>query len=199
MISAIVLAAGISKRMGKLKQLLAFGKSTILEETLKNLLNSKVDEVVVVLGFQSEKIAQKIITLPVKQIKNPHYLRGMSSSIRWGLTAINKKTDAILIALGDQPLILPDIFNKLIDEHCRNHAGITIPVYKGRRGHPLIFDIKFKEDFLELAGDIGGRDITSKYPDDILEVEIHSDSVIKDIDDRESYQKHLKSYGYDSS
>ncbi len=194
MVSAIILAAGESQRMGKPKQLLAFGGSTILEEVINNLLNSKVSEVVVVLGYEAEEIANKIARKPVKKIKNPNYWQGMSSSIRWGLTSVDEKADAILIALGDQPLIPPIIFNRLIDEHYRNKKGITIPVYKGIRGHPIIFDIKYKKELMGLTGDIGGREIIGKHPEDVLEIEVDSESVIKDVDDMEEYLYQLRSF-----
>ena len=105
MISAILLAAGESKRMGKLKQLIPFGRSTILEETVNNLLNSKVSEVIVVLGARAGEVTEKIARKPVQTVVNPDYQQGMSTSLIAGLRLIDSKARALMIALGDQPFI----------------------------------------------------------------------------------------------
>jgi len=116
MISAIILAAGESKRMGKLKQLIPFGRSTILEETVNNLLNSKVSEVIVVLGSRADEVTEKIARKPVKTVVNQDYQQGMSTSVIAGLRLIDSKVRAVMFALGDQPLINSQAINRLIEE-----------------------------------------------------------------------------------
>jgi len=187
MLSAILLAAGESKRMGKPKQLMPLGSSTILEQAIDNLLNSAVDEVIVVLGYKAEEITKTIAAKPVKIIVNPNYRQGMSTSIIAGLILVDSQAQAVMLALGDQPLVDSQTINQLIDEFYNHDKGIAIPTYQGKRGHPIIFAIKYKPELLELEGDIGGRQIIQCHPDDILEVAVDSKSVIADIDTRADY------------
>ena len=191
MVSAILLAAGESKRMGKPKQLMPWGKTTMVEQAIDNLLNSNVNEAIVVLGYGAEEIMEKIAPKPIKIAVNPMYHQGMSTSIITGLKLINDSARAIMLALADQPLIESQIINRLIDEFCDHNKGIAIPTYQNKRGHPVIFAIKYKEELLRLQGDIGGRQIIKEHPDDILEVAVTSPSINIDIDTTSNYHSHL--------
>ena len=191
MVSAILLAAGESKRMDKPKQLMPLGKTTILEQTIDNLLGSRVSEVIVVLGYRAEEAMKKIAVKPIKITINPAYHRGMSTSIVTGLNLVDDRAQAVMLALADQPFIDSPTINRLVEEFFSHNKGIAIPVYRGRRGHPVIFAIKYKEELLELTGDVGGRQIIRQHPDDILEVAVNSESIITDIDTTSDYQSHL--------
>lgn len=191
MVSAILLAAGESKRMDKPKQLMPLGKTTILEQTIDNLLGSRVSEVIVVLGYRAEEVMKKIAVKPIKITINPAYHRGMSTSIVTGLNSVDDRAQAVMLALADQPFIDSPTINRLIAEFLSHNKGIAIPVYRGRRGHPVIFAIKYKEELLELTGNVGGRQIIRQHPDDILEVAVNSESIITDIDTTSDYQSHL--------
>ncbi len=187
MLSAILLAAGESKRMGELKQLMPLGKSTIVGQAIDNLLDSGVDEIIVVLGHKAEEIRKTIVTKPVKIIVNPYYQQGMSASIIAGLILVSSQAQAVMLTLGDQPLVDSQTIKRLTTEFYNQDKGIAVPTYKGERGHPVIFAIKYKPELLELKGDIGGREIIKRHPDDVLEVAVDSESVITDIDTREDY------------
>ena len=191
MLSAILLAAGESKRMGKPKQLLPFGQSTLLEQAIDNLLNSAVDEIIVVLGYKVEEVKKTIAVKPVKMVVNPNYRQGMSTSIIAGLILVDSQAQAVMLALGDQPSVDSQTINQLIEEFYRHDKGIAIPTYRGIRGHPIIFAIKYKQKLLGLKGDIGGREIIKHHPDDVLEVAVDSESVISDIDTRNDYRSQL--------
>ena len=191
MLSAILLAAGESKRMGKPKQLMPMGKSTLLEQAIDNLLNSSVDETIVVVGHQAEEITGKIASRPLKIAINPDYRNGMSTSIIAGLILVNPRSQAVMLALADQPLVTSRTINQLIDAFKNHDKGIAVPTHRGTRGHPVIFDIKYKAELLKLKGDIGGREIVKNHPDDVLEVPVDTPSVISDIDTQEDYQSHL--------
>jgi molybdenum cofactor cytidylyltransferase len=191
MLSAIILAAGESKRMGKPKQLMPLGKSTLLEQAIDNLLNSSVDETIVVLGHKAEEITDKIVNKPVKVVINPDYQQGMSTSIVAGLIMVDPRSQAVMLALGDQPLVTSLTINQLIEAFNKNRKGIAVPTYRGRRGHPIIFDIKYKAELFKLKGDIGGREIIQNHPKDVFMVAVDSESVISDIDTQEDYQSQL--------
>jgi len=195
MISAILLAAGESKRMGITKQILKFGKNTLLEYTLNNLVNSKIDEIVLVLGYKAEEIKEEIATGHEKLVitMNPDFRDGMSSSIRQGIRSINPEAKAALIVLGDQPLISSEIINLVIDSYNEKDAGIVAPVYKGTIGHPVCFNLnKYRDRLLGLSGDKGAKVIVEANTDDFFGVDVSSNNILVDIDDEENYLKALK-------
>jgi molybdenum cofactor cytidylyltransferase len=191
MVSAILLAAGQSKRMGELKQLMSFGQSTIVEQAVDNLLGSAVDEVIVVVGYRAEEVMNAIAAKPVKLAINPDYEQGMSTSIIAGLDLVHSGVQGVMLALGDQPLVDSQTINRLIEEFYNHDKGIAVPTYHSRRGHPIIFAIKYKEQLLKLGGDMGGRQIIKDYPDDVLEVAVNSESVIADFDTTDDYQAYV--------
>ncbi len=113
----------------------------------------------------------------------------MSTSIRRGLGEVDPKSEAIVIALADQPLVETDLIDHLIDIYRQNPHGIVLPSYKGERGHPVIFDrLCYGEEIGNLTGDVGCRPILNRHPEDILEVEVKSQGVIADIDSWEEYR-----------
>ncbi len=191
MVSAILMAAGESKRMGKPKQLMPFGRSTILEQTVDNLLSSKITEIIVVVGYKAEEMIKTIASRPVKIAVNLMYQLGMSTSIVTGLNLINAKTQAVMLALADQPLVDSKTINQLIEEFFNHNKGIAVPAYQGTRGHPVIFSIKYKKELLGLTGDIGGKQVINQHPGDILEVSVDSESINLDIDNINDYQSLL--------
>ena len=177
--------------MGKLKQLMPLGKSTILEQAIDNLLSSTADEVIVVVGYKAEEITKAIAAKPVKIIVNPNYQQGMSTSIIAGLILVDPRVEAVMLALGDQPMVDSQTIDQLIAEFYNHDKGIALPTYKGKRGHPVIFATKYKAELLELKGDIGAREIIERHPEDILEVAVGSEGVITDIDTEEDYPSPL--------
>jgi molybdenum cofactor cytidylyltransferase len=181
-VSAVLLAAGQAKRMGKLKQLMPLGKSTILEQTLAAILGSKVSDIIVVLGHRAEEVMKRLSGRPVKLVVNPLYRQGMGSSIAAGLKFIDGQAQAVMLILGDQPYVDSATINQLIDAFQKSDKGIAIPTYKGRRGHPLIFAKKYQPQLSKLKGDIGGREIIKANADDVLEVPVDCEGILIDID-----------------
>ncbi len=181
MISAILLAAGKSTRMGNPKQLVSFGTSTILEQTIDNLLGSVVKEIVVVVGHGAEGVNRILCAKPVKLVINANYDHGMSTSLIAGLNAVDNQAQAFMIALGDQPLIDSWTINRLVDEFYHHDKGIAIPTCQGKRGHPIIFARKYMRELLVLRGDIGGREIIRNHPEDVLEVAVNCEGICLDI------------------
>jgi molybdenum cofactor cytidylyltransferase len=181
-VSAILLAAGRASRMGKLKQLMPLGDSTILEQTLDNLLGSHLTEVIVVLGYKAEEIVKRLSGKPVKVVVNPLYRKGMSTSIAAGLKFLDSQAQAVMLVLGDQPYVDSPTINRLLDAFSSKKKGIAIPTYRGRRGHPLIFARKYQAPLSHLSGDIGGREIIKQHPEDVLEVPVKCEGIVIDID-----------------
>ena len=194
MISAIVLAAGESKRMGRTKQLLDWEGRTILQRVLENLSRSRVDELILVLGHEAERILQTLDTQKIKVVINKNYKEGMITSIQQGLINLNDKVEAFFIVLADQPAVGPEIFDRLISEFRRitPPKSIVLPAFHGRRGHPALFSAKYRKEALRIEGDVGFRQVLQEHPEEILTVEMDTDSILQDIDTPDDYQKQLK-------
>ncbi len=192
-ISAIVLAAGESRRMGSTKQLLPLEGKVLLQDALDSLEKSEVDEVILVLGHDAERIRREVTAPHARIVFNANYATGMVTSIQQGLAVLDESADAFFIVLGDLPGIGPAVYNQLIEEFRRAHPakGIIVPVYQSKRGHPVLFSIKYREESLRLRGDIGLREILLNHPGEILPVEVETDAILADIDTPEQYREYL--------
>ena len=201
MISAILLAAGESRRMGRSKQLLPWHGKTLLQHSLESIINSAADETILVLGHEADRIGKSLPALPVKIVINPDYKQGMASSLRQGLLAMDPGSEAFLVLLADQPGIGPEIINTLIRafRQADPRRGIVRPVYRGRPGHPVLIGAQYLQEALQLQGDVGARPILMNHPGDILEIAVDEDAVLRDIDTPEEYQKYTKQAGPDES
>jgi CTP:molybdopterin cytidylyltransferase MocA len=196
-VGAVVLAAGSSSRMGEAKQLLPLADSTVLEQTLDNLLAAKVDEVVLVLGSSAETIRQRIAELPRKHLKilvNPEYGQGMATSLRAGLAALDANMEAALIVLADQPFIRTETFDRIMDEYRRSAAQIVIPMFQGFRGNPVLLDRSVFHEVMALRGDIGCRAIFGNHLDGIIKQEVNDIGILLDIDNKDDYER-LRAFG----
>ncbi|WP_455368568.1 nucleotidyltransferase family protein [[Eubacterium] cellulosolvens] len=195
-ISGILLAAGESKRMGKPKLLLNLGKSNIINNTIENLLKSKILELVIVLGHEAKKIEDSILAQDkrIKFVLNENYSEGMSTSIKCGVLAASKQSEAFLIALGDQPLISPKITNSLIEKYQTSGVGIVTVAHQSMRGHPVIISRKYFQEILALNGDIGARELLKHYSDDTTSFSIESSEQFLDIDRTQDYEELKKIY-----
>ena len=192
MVAAILLGAGESKRMGTDKLSLPWGKKTVLEHCFETLLQSKVRELVIVLSVRNKGIKNLFQRKKVKIVVNPHSKRGMSTSIRRGLRAIHPSSDGILISLGDQPFLKARTINTLIRAFDQGKGGIIVPSFRGRKGHPVIFHRRYKKELLNLRGDIGGRFLIERHPEEVRVVPIKSEGVVKDVDTWQDYEKEIR-------
>ena len=192
-IHGILLSAGLSTRMGEPKQLLPFGNSTIIETIIDSMLGSKLDEVIVVIGHESEKVHGKIQNMPVKVVFNPNYKQGMLTSAQCGVQALPDCADAFALMLVDQPFITSDLINCVVEAYKESDKGIALPSYNYRRGHPAIFNRRYASDILSLDAESGGiRSLFKKNADDIQYVIVDTNRVLKDIDYRKDYEEALQ-------
>ena len=192
-ISGILLAAGLSTRMGEPKQLLPFGESTIVETVVDRMLDSTLDEVIVVIGHCGEQVRKKINELPVQIVFNANYREGMLSSAQCGVRALGDATDAFALMLVDQPFITSALIDTVIGAYAQTEKGIAVPSYNYRRGHPAIFHRRYAEDILALGADSDGvRTLFKTCANDIHYVIVDTDWVLRDIDYREDYERALR-------
>ena len=189
-ISAVIMAAGESKRMGMPKLLMYWNnEKTIVEQTVDNYLESAVNETIVVIGSKAAEMEKVLGERDIILVHNPRYYSGMSSSVVAGMGFVSVRAQGVMIVLADQPNISSKTINKLIGVFARREKGIIVPVFQGERGNPVIFDIKYKQELLSLKGDKGGRDIVNRYPQDVQEI-YTNENVIEDIDTPEDYKIH---------
>jgi len=193
MISAILLGAGQAKRMGVDKLSLPWGRRSVLERCLETLLGSNVQECIVVLGIRNEGLRNLFQGQKVKIAVNRYSNSGMSTSIRQGLRAAYPDCHGFLIALGDQPFLKKRTVNVLIRAFDQRKEGIIVPSFLGRRGHPVIFHRKYKGELLKLKGDVGGRSVIERHPEDVRVVPVKSAGVVKDLDTWQDYKPPLRS------
>ena len=162
MISAILLAAGQSKRMdGENKLTKKIQDVPLIKYSVKNILASSINELIVVLGHQKE-IIEKLIDKneKIKCVFNKNFENGMASSIKTGLDHLSEKTEAFFICLGDMPMVSHDIYNQLIKS--KDNKEIIVPTYKGQQGNPVLFDKSMKEKVMDTSGDVGAKKISLK-------------------------------------
>ncbi len=188
-VSAVVLAAGMSTRMGTVKQLLPLGGTTLLENVLDNVGKAQVDEIVLVLGFSANAIRQQIPFHNVKIVVNDAYREGMGTSLRAGITQVSPSADAALVMLGDQPFVKPETIDQLIRVYGEQKPQIVIPVYQGFRGNPVLLDRSVFPELLGLAGDIGCRAIFGGHTENILKAPVDDIGVLLDIDTQSDFEK----------
>lgn len=187
-VTAVVLAAGASRRMGQVKQALPFGKSTVLGSVLDALQSSRVARTIVVLGHHADAARKAVGHRPVEEVVNPEPDRGMLSSVQCGVAAVHD-ADAFLIALGDQPQLGSLVVDRLIDAAEGSSRSIFVPVYGGKRGHPLLLRAKYREEILSLQLSKGLNTLLAAHPDEIEEIEMDSPDILEDLDTPEEYER----------
>ena len=193
MMAAIVLAAGQSRRMGRNKLLLPFGRSTVIETIVTEVQSGEVNDTVVVTGYERERIEAQLARYPVRCVFNPDYARAeMLASVQVGLRALAENIEAALIVLGDQPRIQRDIIRRVIEAY--RPGALIIPSFERRRGHPILLDRSIWPDVLAAPIEATLRDVINAHAECIRYVEVESDSVLRDIDTPDDYAQAMRAF-----
>lgn len=183
-VAALVLAAGLSARMGSNKLLADFHGRALIRATVESIA---ADSITVVTGHDSDKIAAALAGLPVEIVPNPDFAQGLSTSIKCGLAALPPDTDAVLVCLGDMPLVDKDMQRRLIAAFSpADQRSICVPVWQGQRGNPVLWGPAHFESMKALGGDQGARALMSQFADEVVEVEATSEAVLLDADTQEA-------------
>jgi CTP:molybdopterin cytidylyltransferase MocA len=173
--------------MGALKPLLPYGSGTVLQAVVRSLKASPVDEVLVVLGHRSEEIVPTLADEGARIVPNPRYAEGMLTSIQAGVAAA-AHADWLLIALGDQPWLRPATVSALLDA-ATGHAGIIVPSWGGRRGHPLLLHARYRREIATLDPAVGLRDLFRRHPEAVRYILVPDSEVLADLDTPEEYER----------
>jgi molybdenum cofactor cytidylyltransferase len=192
MISAILLAAGESRRMGEFKQLLNIGSKSFVEHCVDNILASRVDELIIVTGHRAFDVRRAVGERPVRFAHNADYQSGMASSIKCGFAALAEDSQACVVALVDQPTIGNAVINLVIDSYRKSNEMIVIPTYRGRGGHPILLDRSLNNEILTMDPEQGLRQVVRAHDSQVARVEVYTEAVLEDCDLPEDYQRILK-------
>jgi molybdenum cofactor cytidylyltransferase len=165
-VSGLVLGAGASSRFGQPKQLLPFRGGTLLGWVINQAeLATGLDEVIVVLGRAADEIREKVVFGNAKVVENPVFGSGCASSYRAGIGALDSRSDAIMILLGDQPGVDPETIDRVADEWRRGDGQIALASYQGREGHPMLFARPLFDKLVGLHGDKAAWKLVDANPD----------------------------------
>ena len=196
MISAIVLAAGESKRMGQPKMLLKWGNSTVLEHVISVFANVGVEDIVVVTGAMREEVEAVVAvaqtSCPARSVFNEGFVEGeMLSSIQCGLRDLAKKdSGAALIALGDQPQVREGSVRRVCEMFKETGSPLVVPSYHMRRGHPWLAERSLWGEMLAMRAPQTPRDFLNARADQIRYVEVDDEGILADLDTPEQYRTH---------
>ncbi|MBM3310466.1 MAG: nucleotidyltransferase family protein [Candidatus Aminicenantes bacterium] len=179
---AVVLAAGESRRMGGPKLLLPYRGRTVIEAVLENAAASRVEGSLVVLGAWAESVEERIARFPALRTTNPDPAAGMLSSVQCGLRALPAEARAAAVLLGDQPWVGPETIDRVVGAFLEGPAGLVCPVFEGRGGHPLVLDLKYREEVLRLDPKEGLRRLLRLHPEDIFRLEVDRPEILEDLD-----------------
>jgi molybdenum cofactor cytidylyltransferase len=185
---AVVLAAGQSSRMGSNKLLADLGGQPMIRRSVA-AMRQAADQTIVVTGRDAGQVAAALEGLPVTFVHNPDFAEGLSTSLRAGIAALPPGTDAAVIALGDMPLVSPDAVRRLIAAYSpAEHRSLCVPVFGGERGNPVLWGRQHFDALKSLTGDKGARALFDQYTDEIVEVAMPDDAVLKDADTPEALE-----------
>jgi len=193
MICAVVLAAGRSERMGTQKLLLSLGKRPVIACVVDELLRSPLYQILVVVGRDGEQIQSALAGSAVAFFSNPDPAGDMLSSVRCGLRALPDSCEAVLVVLGDQPGVTQGRITELVHAYHKSSCGIIVPTHAGRRGHPLLFAARYREEILTRHDGVGLHGLLAAHPEAVAELEVSTAAELEDMDTPEDYQRELRS------
>lgn len=192
-IGAIVLAAGLSRRMGEAKQFLPLQGNPLFRHAVERAIANDLSPILLIGGEHCERLRQLTSDLPqVEVLDNREYATGMASSLRMGMEAASGRVDAVLVFLADQPCVPDHVVQTLIQTYEENQAqGVRIvrPIYQDTAGHPVLFGASLMEEFSRVTGDQGGKDIIHKYKAHMKKVRFACADWNLDVDTPEDFQR----------
>lgn len=202
MITGIVMAAGLSRRMGANKLLLCIDKIPLIKRTLNTIEKSKLQKLIVVYSdpsvlevirdYEKERRESGISDMDINLVYNEHPARGQSESVKLGMFESEASSEGYMFFVADQPFLNDKVINQLIDTFTAHPDHIVVPTYKTNRGMPIIFPGKYRLDLLGVSGDKGGRSIIDENEKGTIFLPIADPKVGEDMDTLEDYEKVCK-------
>ena len=186
-IGAVILAAGASTRMGSNKLLADFNGQAMVARTVAQVKKSSIEDVLVITGHQADDVLSALEGSDVSFAHNPNFIEGLSTSLRVGVTAMRDEYDAILVCLGDMPLIDPQDIDRMIAAfNPLEHRSIVVPVHGRRFGNPVLWGAEHYDALMACEGDRGARGLLESLKNDIVEIDVTNQGVLLDADTPEA-------------
>ena len=188
--SAILLAAGESRRMGAVNKLtLPVAGQPLLRRTAELLLGANLEEIVVVLGHEERTARDLLRGLPLRLVVNPDYREGQMTSVHRGMAALQRPCDAVFVCLADLPLLELTDLERLMQAFADCPTSILVPTYQGARGNPIVLDHDQRERILAGDRNLGCKRLIEKNPELVTAIEMDSDHVVFDLDTEDAYRQ----------
>jgi molybdenum cofactor cytidylyltransferase len=188
-IAAIVMAAGRSRRMAPHNKLLVTDKAgkTMIARVVDNVLSSNARPILVVTGHMAEQIEHALGGRPVRYVHAPDYAQGLAESLKTGIAAVPPECAGAIVCLGDMPLVTGRMIDRLLSVYDPDEGrSIVLPTFRGKQGNPMIWDRRYFPEILSIGGDSGARFLVGKHAEQVAEVEMADDAVLRDFDTTES-------------
>ena len=190
MIAAIILAAGLSRRMGQAKMLLPWGNTTVIGQVVATVIAGGMDKIVVVAGGNQNQLETALQGRPVEFVYNPNYANGeMLESLQAGVNSLPDSINAAVIVLGDQPQMQANPLTLVCAAFQRTQAGLVIPSYHFRRGHPWLIERSLWPAILALRAPGTLRDFIRTHEGSIVYQEVDTPTILSDLDTPEDYRR----------
>ncbi|MBK7893609.1 MAG: putative selenium-dependent hydroxylase accessory protein YqeC [Anaerolineaceae bacterium] len=188
-VATVILAAGEGKRMGaQTKQLLPWGSTTVLGQTIANVQQTAVHHHLVITGHQAEKVRQIAAAAGAETLHNPDFATGeMISSLQTAVRALDESVTAVLVMLADQPMVQPQTMDLLLEAYGQGHGDLIAPTFAGRRGNPVLIGRRYFAELLALPPGDAPRTLLRRHADALHLVQVPSDDILRDLDSPEQY------------
>jgi molybdenum cofactor cytidylyltransferase len=186
-VAGLLLAAGMSTRLGQPKQLLRYRGSTLLRHAAETALAAGLDPLIVVIGAKVEAMRRELAGLPIVVVENPRYADGQSTSLRAGLAALPTDVAAVVTLLVDMPGVDAPLIQALVAAWQASGAPIVRPAYDGKPGNPVLFDARLLPELARAEGDEGGRPVLRAHAAEVQLLPVAHGGVLQDIDTWEAY------------
>ncbi len=184
-VAGLVLAAGRSRRMAPLNKLLVPDEQgmSMVARVVDNVIASHARPVVVVTGYERERVETVLTGRPVRCVHAEDYAEGLSASLKAGLAALPEEAEGVVVCLGDMPLVTGAMIDRLIAAFDPEEGrAIVMPTFRGKQGNPMLWSREFFAAMMGITGDVGARHLVGAHADRVAEVEMADDAVLRDFD-----------------
>lgn len=190
MLAAVILSGGASRRMGSPKALLPYQGRPFLEHLLDIANHPRIGVRRVVLGPDAEAISSQVPLAKEEIVLNAEWERGQISSIQAAIRSLPASTEGLLLCPVDHPLVSAALVSDLIEAFDAEHPAIVLPIYEGRRGHPVIFAARLYDALLSAPEDKGARAVVWAHANEIAEVSTEEEGCVLNLNDPSAFQKY---------
>lgn len=190
--SVIILAAGQGKRMGTVKQLLPWGDTTVLGQSITCYNDINIDKLIIVVGYKADLIKEIFSHYKITWAYNEDFAGDMASSFKKGFEKIDNDTEVLYLALGDTPAIKAETLQLMESVYDKNRYKIIIPMVNGRKGHPVLFSKDIFKDLEMVGRNYNLKDVIKNHDDEVYYLQVEDENIIYDIDTIEEYETLLR-------